>query len=177
MATRLNLGAKINKLLDLGKYSDARRLIMRALRAEPGSHWLLTRLGVTYYEQHRYREALKAARKALKLAPRCPLVLWDYACDLDMLENERAAIKIWKQLIRRGAKSLAYEECGEGIRWAGSLINDCRYRIGSSYLDLGDREKAVRYMRAHLAHRPSGGAASIYTLKDVRSRLRKALKL
>jgi len=57
-------------------WPTARRLIRAALRREPESHWLLTRLGLTYYEEHNYERALVSDHQAYQLAPRCPLVLW-----------------------------------------------------------------------------------------------------
>jgi hypothetical protein len=61
------------------KWERVRQLIRAELKEEPDSHWLLTRLSLTYYEEQAYRKSLSYSRKALKLAPRCPRALWDYA--------------------------------------------------------------------------------------------------
>jgi tetratricopeptide (TPR) repeat protein len=65
----------IEKLIEAEDWERARGLIRAALRAELADHWLLTRLSLTYYEQRRYRTALRWSDKALALGPDCPLVL------------------------------------------------------------------------------------------------------
>lgn len=112
-------------------------------------HWLLSRVGTTYYEEMNYSKALQYSLKAVKISPNCPLVLWDYAGALDMQGREGEAIKIWKSLIKRGIESIAYDECGEGLTWARSLVNDCYYRIGKSYLKLGNKSFGKKYIQTH----------------------------
>lgn len=41
---------RVETLLDAGKWAEARRLLRSGLRREPDHHWLLTRIGTTYYE-------------------------------------------------------------------------------------------------------------------------------
>ncbi len=171
----INVGKKINQYLDLEKWPGARQLILKALKREPKDHWLLTRLATTYYEEHRYTKALAISKQALKLAPQCPLVLWDYACVLDMLGYDRRAIKICRQLLKRGVGQIAYDECGEGLQWARSLINDCRYLLGATYYDVGDVRSSIRYIRSHLAHRGQG-IPSIYSRTSVKKRLAELLR-
>jgi tetratricopeptide (TPR) repeat protein len=151
----------------------AQRLLACALESEPDDHWLLTRMSTVHYERRDYQGALAWSRKALAVAPECPLVLWDYGGALDMAGQERRAIQIWKKLLARGALRIANSECGEGKRWAEALLNDCRYRLGLAYLDLGQHANALRYLRAHLAHRRPG-QPSLYTLREVRTAIRAA---
>ena len=161
------LGNKIEKFIDREQWEEARSEILKDLKKQPDDHWLLTRLALTYYEQRRYKKALQVSQKAISLAPRCPLALWDYAGSLDMVHREKEAIEVWKSLLRRGVESVAFDECGEGLRWAESLLNDCRYRIGKSYLDLGNRRAAQKYLNEHLIHRRPGLPSS-YALQQVR---------
>src|SRR5262249_18441229 len=116
-------------------------------------------------EERRYRKALSIERKALKLAPSCPLVLWDYAGSLDMLGRRKEAIRIWRKLLQRGLNNIAYGECGEGLRWGRSLLNDCRYRIGWSYYKLGRLSLACRYIRQHIR----GRSPKLYSIYDLRA--------
>jgi tetratricopeptide (TPR) repeat protein len=164
---------QIEAALDGEDWLEAERLIARALESSPDDHWLVTRMGAALNEQHEYKKALVWSRKAMALAPECPLVLWDYAGALDMNRQEREAIAIWQRLLDRGVGSVANDECGEGKRWADALLNDCRYRIGLSYLDLGERAKGLKYVQEHQAHRRPG-RPSLYTLAEVRAALRKA---
>jgi tetratricopeptide (TPR) repeat protein len=152
-------------------WAGARRLIRAALRRDPDSHWLLTRLGLTYYEQHRYDDALRYTTEALARAPRCPLVLWDYAGTLDQLGRHREALRIYSRLIRRGVESIAYDECGEGLRWARGLVADALYRQGLAYAALGEDRRARAALERHIAMR-GPGTRSIYPLRDVRRELK-----
>lgn len=146
---------------------QARRLIMSALRKTPTSHWLIARLSLTYYEQRRYARSLELAQDALALAPRCPLVLWEYAGSLDMMGRKREAIRIYRRLVRRGSKSIAYGRCGEGMARARGLVADCHYRMACCYEDLGQPAAAARHYVTHLEMR-GPGCQSIYAISDVR---------
>ena len=171
----LSLGQRIDRYLDEEAWSKARSLILRARKKEPRSHWLLTRLSSAYLGEHRDLEALTASKRAFKRAPRCPLVLWDYANALDILKHHKQAIRIWKRLLTMRVERIAYDECGEGLRRARSLINDCRYRIGFSLAELGEFPTATHYIKEHLSHR-SPGTPSIYSRAFVKRRLKHILK-
>jgi tetratricopeptide (TPR) repeat protein len=166
----LSVGNRIEKYLLQEDWQIARAIILKELKKTPGDHWLLTRLSLTYYEEHKYKKALKIVEKALKYAPKCPLVLWDYAGTLDMIGQHQEAIKIWKRLLRIGIDKIAYGECGEGLRWARSLLNDSRYRIGRSYRKMGKLKQASNYIFAHISHR-TPGTPSIYLLSTVKREL------
>lgn len=110
------MSKEIEKALDDDDWVGARHLIEAALEGQPDDHWLLTRLGLTYYEQRHYEQALAYSSRALALAPECPLVLWDYAGALEMLDRPEEALQIYQRLVDRGVDSIAYGECGEGRR-------------------------------------------------------------
>jgi tetratricopeptide (TPR) repeat protein len=59
----------IEALISAERWDEARQAIRRALVAEPSCHWLLARLALTYYEQHRYKDALAVAEEARSFAP------------------------------------------------------------------------------------------------------------
>ncbi len=162
----------LQELSDNECWEEARTLILGWLEEDPEDHWLLAELSNTYYEEHNYEKALDYVEQALRFAPKCPLVLWYYAGTLDMLGRSGEAIDIWKKLLRRGVSSLAHEECGEGIRWARSFINDSRYRIGLAYADIGNFHLAKQYVKKHIENR-GRNCPSIYNLRDVRKKLSK----
>ena len=152
------------------QWKKARSLILKALKTDKNDHWLLSRLATTYYEEGKYEKAMELEEQARRLAPHCPLVLWGYANVLDMLGHEAKAIRIWKQLLAKGEEKIAYGECGEGIRWARSLLNDCIYRIALAYRDLGKFDMAIQYLKKHIKNR-SPGIPSIYALSEVKKKL------
>ena len=166
----MTFSARINKLFQAGRWAEARALLEPRLKAEPNSHWLLTRLGTTYYEELDYRKALQLSRRAYKLAPRCPLVLWDLASTLEMIGEDRKALDIYKTLFALGPKGVAEEECGEGINWASALLTDCLYSAAGCLHRLGEQDAALACIQQHLEMRALG-VKSIYSLREARKRL------
>jgi len=165
----------IERAIETEDWPRAGTLIRSALKCEPDNHWLLTRLGLTYYERRQYERALLYSEKAFALAPQCPLVLWDYAGCLDMLDRTQEALSMYRWLVRRGVERLAHGECGEGIAWARGLVADCYYRIAHCHRVLGDRTRAVASYRQHLALR-GPGCRSIYSIAEVRKELQSLLR-
>ena len=148
--------------------AQARALLEPRLKDESNNHWLLTRLGTTYYEERDYRKALRLSRRAYKLRPHCPLVLWDLASTLEMLGQDRKVLEIYKILFALGPKRLAEEECGEGINWASALLTDCLYSAAGCLHRLGEPEEALACIQQHLEMRALG-VKSIYSLREGRA--------
>ena len=167
------MSKEIEKLIDAEDWKAVRKLIRVALRKEPDSHWLLTRLGLSYYEECNYKKALYYDTQAMELAPNCPLVLWDYAGTLDMLGRNKEAIAIYRTLVKRGVDKLAYGECGEGMAWSRGVIADCLYRIAKCYEEQGQPKKAIRYFEQHLNQR-GPGCRSIYPIDEVKREMKEA---
>jgi tetratricopeptide (TPR) repeat protein len=160
-----NPSKQIDQLFEQEQWSAARRLIEANLRKLPAGdwlrHWWLTRLSTTYYEEQKYGQALEFARQAAAIAPDCPLVLWDEAGALDMLSQLEGAIRIYQRLLRRGERTIARDECGEGVRWARALVTDCHYRLGLCYERIHNYGAAVRHFR-RFRDRRDQGSGSIY---------------
>ena len=150
----------------------ARGRIREKLTEEPDSHWLISRLALTYYEQRQYRRALNYEIKALQIAPYCPLSIWGYAGTLDMLDRKKEALELYRWLISWGEEELAYGPCGEGIQKARSLIADCFYRIALIQARNGQRKRAIQSYKEHLSRR-TRGTRSIYPLRAVKDKMRK----
>jgi tetratricopeptide (TPR) repeat protein len=158
-------------LIFTDEYQKARKLIQLALKKNPDDHWLLSRLALTYYEQFKYDKAYSIELRALSFAPKCPMVLWGAAGSLHMLGRQNEAILIYKRLVKRGVKSLAFGECGEGIGKARGLIADCLYRLALCYELLGNKVAAAKYYQQHLDQR-GPGCHSIYSIREVRKEYR-----
>ena len=161
----------IEELIAASRWAEARTAIRGQLKAKPDSHWLLTRLGSTYYGQRKYGEALKYSERALQLAPECPLVLWDLACTLQMLEGYKSAISLFRWLAGWDLKQLAERPCGEGRAWARGLQADSFYRLSQCYDAQGRRSAADRAFVKHLDLR-GPGCRSIYPLQELRQNRR-----
>jgi tetratricopeptide (TPR) repeat protein len=162
---------EISVLLDNCRWKDARRLMKEELKQKPRSHWLWTNLAMTYYEEKKYTRALELNEKAMQLAPNCPLVLWHYACTLDMAGGIDEAIFIWKKILNKGINRIAWGVCGEGVRWSRTVINDCRFRLSLAFQKKGNTALASRYMRKHIANRRPG-IPSLYSMKEAKEIIR-----
>ena len=165
---------EVYELLKDDRYEEARVLIRRELkqlkRNDWMRHWWLTKLSSVYYEERRYRKALSLAEQAFQIAPRCPLVLWDYAGALEMVGREEEALSIWSELCQKSIKTLAHGKCGEGTRWAKALRNDCRFRIADVYRHQDNLQKARLYFLLYIRKRREG-VGSIYTQRDAKKKL------
>jgi len=167
------LSETINQLFAAERWAEARPLIEAELR-KPGNendHWLLTRLSTTYYEERQYQKALELVRQAEKIAPDCPLVLWDLAGTLDALDRPLEALKIYEKLIDDPDR-IAEEECGEGRDWAVALSTDCLYRAAICLKHLGMSATAIQALAAYIRIRELGGG-SIYSIQDALTELKK----
>ena len=153
-------------------WEAARQLIQTELDEEPADpHWLLARLGLTYYEQRDYQRALEREEQAFAVAPDCPLVLWDFAGALEMLDRPQEALVIYRCIPERGIDALAFGRCGEGRAKARGLYADSLYRMSHCHTALGDNVKAVEMLQQHLQQR-GPGCQSIYPIANIRRELR-----
>lgn len=150
------LTSLINQYFDNEDYHSAIVLLKEELARLPDDHWLNAQLAISYYELRDYKAAIQFSEKAVQLSPNCPLAL-DYHASI-LLANEKVeeALHIWNNLLDKDVNEIAYGECGEGIRFAKSLLNDVRFSIGDAYVELNNKEKALYYYRSHLANRQKG---------------------
>lgn len=164
------VGDRIEREIANEHWAGARKLITAELRKDPDSHWLLTRLSLTYYEQRNYAKALELTTRALSLAPFCPLVLWNHAGTLDMLGRTEAALATYQRILKRGVDRIAHGTCGEGLAKARGLVADSWYRSAHCYRALKKTRQAIGAYNKHLAMR-GPGCRSIYDLRAVRQEL------
>jgi tetratricopeptide (TPR) repeat protein len=158
---------RIEKLIAKQDWPRARALILAKLKKRPDSHWHIARLALTHYEERDYNKARELAIEGLNLNSQCPLLCWEYAGSCSMLDKNKDAIAVYEWLIERGVDELAYGECGEGRRWARSLVTDCYFRTALCYEATGNRRKARAAIKRHLQER-GPGCRSIYSIADAR---------
>jgi tetratricopeptide (TPR) repeat protein len=169
MPHRKHASKRIQKLIASGRWKEARTAIRDLLEERRDDHWLLSRLALTYYEQHSYKRALAYDLRAVEMQPTCPLALWGLAGSLEMVGRVNEASQVYLRLIRRGPRTLATGRCGEGIRRATGLVADCWFRLGQIRARDGRSRAATVAFRKHLALRSSG--ASIYPADHVHRRV------
>ncbi len=162
--------AKINDLFQRGEWEAARRLLVREQDKEPANHWVLTQLGVTFYEQRRYEEALPLFLASRKIVPDCPLTLWNLAGTLDALGKHAQAMRIYTSLLQSN-KSPEDDPCWESVEWANALKTDCVYRLGVCFQHLGKKRKA-EFCYQQFLNLLSLGIEATYSIDDVKRQMR-----
>ncbi len=168
MATH-NVGVRINDLIMTEQWKVARALIEKALKKEPRSHWLLTQLGETYYEQRNYKKALEVLLRSREIVPDCPLTLWHLAGTLDALGDHVGAIRLYTWLLR-STKTADDDSCWESAEWTSALKTDCLFRLGLCYQHVKRKELAARCFRKYIEIL-SLGAESSYSIEEARKLL------
>ena len=161
----------IDQLITSENWQLARARIKEQLKKDPESHWLLTQLGVTYYEERRYAIALRYILKSLPLQPDCPLTLWNLAGCLDALGRHHEALHIFADLVQV-VPNPKRESCWESKAWAASLQADCLYRIGICYSNLGNDENAREFYESYLQFLDRG-IKGMYSRREVAAKLKK----
>lgn len=162
---------QIDDLLQRRKWKRARDLIESQLEADSNNHWLLTQLGVTFYEERKYVKALKHFKESLKMVDDCPLTLWNIAGTLDALGNPAGAARVYTQLLRSQTSS-EDDPCWESKQWTASLKADCMYRLGITLEKLGRKQRAEKCYRQYL-DLLLGGVEGLYSAEDVTQRIRR----
>lgn len=157
---------KIDDLLHAEKWLEARKLLEKELKTDPQHHWLMTQIGVTFYEQRRYKEAFERFQASRKIVSDCPLTLWNLAGTLDALGEFSRALTIYRWLLQT-SKSPDDDPCWESQAWTEALKSDCVYRIGVCFQHLGKRQKA-RDCYAQYLHLLSIGMEGSYLIDDVK---------
>ncbi len=163
---------RIETLLDKGEWEKARTRIERELTTRPDDHWLLTQLGVTYYEQGQYEESVRRFLSSLEVVPDCPLTLWNLAGALDAIGKPETAIAIYTWLLR-SKKTPDDDPCWESAEWTAALKTDCVYRLGVCFRHLKRWESAEHCFRQYLNLRLAGSDGT-YSFDDAARQIQEA---
>lgn len=154
-------------------YKEAIALLKAIIQEErKGSFWLYSTLSSCYYELRDYDTALSYAKKAYKLKPNSPLVLWDYASVLIMLKKEERGIKLLQRIQDMDEDLTLYGFPAPNIGWMRSLKNDANFLIGKAYYTICEDDLAKQFLLEHLSNR-GRGRESIYPKKLVLKYLKK----
>ncbi len=163
----LEISNVINDYIENERWSDAKEILEKELLKFPNEYWLLTTLSNVYYELRDYEAALELSEAAFKIEPSDYFVLNNHACILSVIEGkEKEAIMLLKNIIDTDLNKIAFGEHGEGLRWAKSLVNDCRVRLALVYSSINENDKALKYLNEHIEKRKRG-VFSNFSKKEV----------
>jgi tetratricopeptide (TPR) repeat protein len=160
---------KINRLFEQEEWGKARPLLEAELLKKPDDHWVLTQIGVTYYEQRRYEESLNWFLKSKEIVPDCPLTLWNLAGAFDALGKPADAINLYTWIVEC-TKSAKDDPCWESKHWADALKTDCVYRLGVCFQDSGNSIAADYCFRRYI-DLVLTGIKGLYSTEDARLRI------
>ena len=118
--------------------------------------WLYSRLSSCYYELRDYKKALEFAEKAFALKPESPLVLWDYASVLIMLNREEEAIQLLKRIQFMQDDLTIYGFSHPEIDWMKSLKNDANFLIGKAYYTICQDKDSKQHLERYLSNIKKG---------------------
>lgn len=166
---------EIERFLEHKQWSKARAAIQECLVFHPTDHWLWMHLGLTYFEQKKYEQALKCCEHALRLASECPLAKWHYAGCLSMVGRDQEALTMWQTLLDADVEEIAHGQHGEGMDWALQLVNDVHFRMGSCRQALKEWDAAQESLQKYV-HNRQHGVGSLYELKTALRRLEQIAK-
>ncbi len=165
-----NFGSRVNDLLQNRQWDEARQVLEQEHERNPTDHWVLTQLGVTFYEQDRYEEALQVFLRSLRVLEDCPLTLWNLAGALDALGYHGGAIRVYTWLLQSN-RSPKDDPCWESKQWTDSLKADCVYRLGACFQHLGKKDQAEHCYRQYL-NLLATGIEGQYAFDSVINRIR-----
>lgn len=171
LMTAGSLSSRINDLFQQHRWEQARNILARERTLDPTSHWVVTQLGVTYYEESKYEQALSLFLDSQKLVDDCPLTLWNLAGTLDALGKHDEALAIYFRLLQ-SKQTAAEDSCWESQEWTVALKTDCAYRIGICYRRLGEKQVAAYWFKNYQNLLMNGIQAS-YSLGDVADQMSK----
>ena len=153
----------------------SRKKVLRRLRKSPWDVWLLAKLSYLYWEEGKYQEALKAGKKAFKLAPYNPIIMWDYGRALYMNRRISESLEIYKKILRKKPKTIS-----EIMKWSESKVRDfqntCGFEIALCYIQLDRLGSAIRWLENNLANR-SPGIRNYYPVQIVKKKLQRLTEL
>lgn len=158
---------KIEEAYDTKNWKVALKYLKQELTISPRDIWVLTLLGSVLYEMRRYEEAEYYAHKAYLVDKNDTLAIWHYAGVLHMLGKCKAAIALYKKLIRLTEHEKIADRREQ--RLSAELQNDSRYRIGGCYLFMQRYDLASKWLNLYLQNRKKG-VRSHYTKRDVKDK-------
>ncbi len=147
----------IQELMEHEKWDIARRKLLRKLRRDPTNFILLTFLSEVYFEEGKYKKALKASIKAHSRSPEYPLVLWDYAHALYMNSEFSKSLDTFKTLMSMSPTNTA-KPMNWKIKKAKEFLNASRFNIALCYIQLDKFGLAIRALETYLKRSPECGA-------------------
>jgi tetratricopeptide (TPR) repeat protein len=149
--------------------------LRKAISRDPTNGWLWGELSYIYFEERQSEKSLKAAQRAIALAPNNSAIMWDYGRALYLARRTRESLEMYRKILKKAPKVIS-AETGFSISKARDLQNSCRYEIALCYLQFDKLASATKWLQTHLANRVSG-IRNYYCARGVKKKLRQIRNL
>ena len=138
---------------------------------DPSEHARLIERGLAIHEERAYADALPLLERTHALAPRCPSAIYNLANTLFMLDREREAYDLLRQIIDCDDEQLR-KGCPDGP------VSPASYKLDAYFLlflvvlyGTEDWDDAFAYAQEHLRRRRRG-LRSLWTRQQVLAEIR-----
>lgn len=169
----------INELLSKQKFRLIIDFATQKLNENKTDHWLLGVKASAHYELRDYEKSKEVLSEALNLKEDCPLLWWHLAGVLEALGDIDDAITVWNQIISFDNSDISFldDPCWESPEFKRGLIADSSFRVGKAYLNMGNQNEALRYIKQFLDWKILADEEELESIYSVKEGLRLYNKL
>ena len=128
------------------------KMLKRYAIRYPNEYYLYQQLAATLYIESiaQYQLAFKYAERAMSMEPNDNLNIYTYACALYYVGQLEKSYGYFTMIICKDIHEIAYDEHGEGLRYAKQLINDSVYMAGVVCQEMQKYNEAKDYFIRYL---------------------------
>ena len=128
------------------------KMLKRYAIRYPNEYYIYQQLAATLYIERiaQYQLAFKYAERAMSMEPNDNLNIYTYACALYYVGQLEKSYEYFTMIICKDIHEIAYDEHGEGLRYAKQLINDSVYMAGVVCQEMQKYNEAKDYFIRYL---------------------------
>ncbi len=145
---------KLNSLLRLNKFTEAREILLKEYKKYPDEYFLLTMLSQVCNRLNDYPNALYYSYRAISLDNEDILVIYNHIVSLVNNEKYEEGLKWSCNILEKSLNQISNN--GEGIRWAKSIRNDTLYFHAICLYHSNQKKDAIASLIQLLRQRKSG---------------------
>lgn len=153
------------------KWTFAEQELQRKAKAEPKRLDVLMLMQELYWAKGDHRKAKRFVKKAYKLYPHNPIVVWNYGSCLFNENNFRGAIGVFTKILAKSNQALAANCQIKSTMRAEGFKLDVRVILGECYMHMEEYTSAIPLFKQYL-NKAKSQVPSIYTKRTVNHYLR-----
>ena len=144
--------SKLESLKSESNWTGMIRMLKRYAMRYPNEYYIYQQLAATLYcnSVSQFKLAYKYAERAMIIEPDDDLNIYTYACALYYVGQLEKSYEYFTMIICKDIHEIAYDEHGEGLRYAKQLINDSVYMAGVICQEMQKYNEAKDYFIRYL---------------------------